>query len=133
MPLSPGSTPPRDDPERALAHSTPAKRRAEADELTDDGQMSAGDREYSEEEEIEQPQPESLRSVRTRVSLQARGTNSEDASQMFRSPAPSHSTTRQPPSYPDHQSRAHEWGNRAIVIPRTRPCGRHQNIRGGSA
>ncbi|KAF9783981.1 hypothetical protein BJ322DRAFT_1067937 [Thelephora terrestris] len=75
MPLSPGSTPPRDDPERALAHSTPAKRRAEAGELTDDGQMSVGDREYSEEEEIEQPQPESLRSVRTRVSLQARGTN----------------------------------------------------------
>ena len=78
-PLSPSSTPPppRDVPGRAIAHSTPANRKARAYRPADDESTSGGYRGHSEDE-VEPPEPESLSRVKPRVSLQARGANSED-------------------------------------------------------
>lgn len=75
IPLSPSATPPRDVPGRALAHSTPAKRRVNVEQLADDEPVSVGYRGHSEDEEFGQSAPESSRNVRSRVSLQAHASN----------------------------------------------------------
>jgi len=70
IPLSPSATPPRDIPELAFAHSTPANRRAKAKQPVNDEPVSVGYHGYSEDEEVDQPEPRS-----SRMSLQARGSN----------------------------------------------------------
>ena len=75
IPLSPSTTPPRDIPGRALAHSTPANRKAKAKQSADDEPVSVGYRGHSEDEEVDQPVPRNSRNVRSRTSLQARGSN----------------------------------------------------------
>ena len=84
IPISPSATPPRDVPDRALAHSAPANRRANARQPADDEPMSAGYRGHSEDEEEAQPEPESSRNVRSRVSLQARASNGQDGTPVIR-------------------------------------------------
>ena len=75
-PLSPFATPPRDVYGRAPTHSTPANRRANVVQPADDEPASVGYRGHPEGEEVDQTEPGGSRDVRSRVSLQARGSNS---------------------------------------------------------
>ena len=75
IPISPSATPPRDVPGLALAHSTPASRRAKIRQPADDEPAFVGYRGHSEDEEVDQPEPRSPRGVRSRMSLQAHGSN----------------------------------------------------------
>jgi len=76
IPLSPSATPPRDVPGRAFAHSTPTSRRGNVNQYADDEPETSGYRGHSEDEgdeEVDQAEPGGSRGVRSRMSLQARG------------------------------------------------------------
>ena len=75
IPPSPSATPPREVSGRALAHSTPANRRANVQHQADDESTSVGYRGHSEDEEVNESPAERPRNVRSRMSLQARAFN----------------------------------------------------------
>ena len=74
IPLTPSVSPSPYIPGRALGHSTPANRRVNNGQPTDDEPVPAGHRGHSDDE-AGQPEPESSRNVRSRVSLQAHASN----------------------------------------------------------